>query len=313
MNKLPSFFIVGAAKAGTTSIASYLNSHPQVYFSPIKEPHYFSKDIRCKNFEPNYKKLMCFNQDKYFSTKPLKEIHAAFIEKEEHYKQLFDAMKEDEIGGEGSVGYLYSKEAPQAIKESIPDAKIIIILRNPIGRAFSHWLMDVRMGIVHGNNFLEAIEADINATNKSWGNSHLYVELGLYFEQVQRYFQTFGRENVKVILFDDLKISNANVMQDITGFLGLHSFEYDLEGKKNPAKLPKFPILHKIIRAMGLIKIGNIIIPQGLLQKVKESIYTTKNLPKLTPEDKKEMLAYFSQDIKSLAKLIDRDLDTWLK
>jgi len=309
--KLPTFFIVGAAKAGTTSIADYLNTHPQVYISPIKEPHYFSKDIRCENFEEKYRKLVCFDQDDYFAKEPLEQKHAAFIQKQEHYEQLFNDMQADQIGGEGSVGYLYSQEAPREIYKQVPKAKIIIILRNPIGRAFSHWLMDLRMGIVHEGGFLQAIEADVHAPKKGWGNQHLYIELGLYFQQVKRYFDTFGRDNVKVILFDDLKVSNAKVMEDITQFLGLETFEYDLEGKKNPAKLPKFPLLHSTIRKLGLIDLGNAIIPKIFLEKLKASIYTNKNLPKLTSEDRVALQKYFKEDIVNLSELINRDLTAW--
>ena len=121
------FFIVGAPKAGTTSLYHYLNEHPEISMSSQKEPDYFSDaDIQ--------------NEGMYYGKNRIDTI--------KKYHSLFDDNSESKLKGEASVSYLFYKNVPQKIKAYNPDSKIIIMLRNPIERAFSHYLMDYRLGLV---------------------------------------------------------------------------------------------------------------------------------------------------------------------
>ncbi len=106
--------------------------------------------------------------------------------------------------GEASVSYLWDRGAPARIRAAIPDARIVISLRDPIERAYSHYLKDVREGW-QGLPFYEALLEDWERPEKGWGVSHLYTELGLYHRQVKRYLDTFGPEQVLILLFDDLR------------------------------------------------------------------------------------------------------------
>lgn len=89
----PSFFVVGAAKAGTTSINHYLEINPDIYMCPIKEPHYFSKDIRCANFKQPECRKACINIEKYLLKKKFFKKHIAFVDSFENYLQLFRKKK----------------------------------------------------------------------------------------------------------------------------------------------------------------------------------------------------------------------------
>ena len=174
------FFIVGAPKAGTTSLYHYLNEHPQIEMSLQKEPDYFSdKAIQ--------------SQGLYYSKNR--------IDTEEKYNRLFNTQKKDVIFGEGSVSYLFYPNVAQDIKAYNPIAKIIIMLRNPIDRAFSHYLMDYRLGLVS-----DSFEDIINKKSKH-KNAHLfyqqYLKVGEYAAQLKRYFDVFDKENILLIDFDD--------------------------------------------------------------------------------------------------------------
>ncbi|MCR4288476.1 MAG: sulfotransferase, partial [Deltaproteobacteria bacterium] len=171
----PNFFIVGAAKCGTTSLADNLKQHPQIFISPRKEPFYFVKDARI-----GYKD---FNE----------------------YMALFKNAGDAIAIGEASTGYLFEESAPYEIKKHFPDAKIIVILRNPVDMAYSHW----RHMCVVGNEaktFEEAISERERKYRKTenfkrkvvdWWATYLYLERALYYNQIKRYFDVFGRDRVR--------------------------------------------------------------------------------------------------------------------
>ena len=125
---LPSFFIVGAPKAGTTSLYHYLEEHPEVYMSPIKETNFFSS-----------KQMQ--EQELYYDATP--------IQSKNQYLELFKDVSQEKQVGEASVSYLYYTGVAKKILEFNPKAKIVIMLRNPVERAFSHYLMDKRLGYLH--------------------------------------------------------------------------------------------------------------------------------------------------------------------
>jgi len=143
--KLPNFFIVGAAKSGTTSLYHHLCQHLDVFMSPVKEPHYFSRDVGVRSFKADDTKSIFANLRGYIDFILKSRFYILNFEK---YKRLFSNVKNEKAIGEASVSYLVSKVAAEEIYKFNPDAKIIIILRNPVKRAFSHWLMDLRIGHV---------------------------------------------------------------------------------------------------------------------------------------------------------------------
>src|SRR6188508_1581564 len=127
--KLPNFFIVGAPKAGTTSLYYYLKRHPEVFMSPIKEPNFFAYEETIK-------------QNLYHKEKGVGTL--------EEYKDLFaEANGRHKAIGEASVSYLFYPPVPERIKQMVPDAKIIISLRNPVDRALSHYYMEYKLGYVN--------------------------------------------------------------------------------------------------------------------------------------------------------------------
>ncbi len=196
----PNFFIVGTAKAGTTSLYHYLSQHPDIYMSPVKEPHYFSQ------------------------VTPVPELGFVYAYKsvrdEASYRKLFRAAGSKKIVGEASTSYLWDEQTPARIKASVPEAKIIIMLREPAARAYSHYLNDVREG-VERRPFLRALTEDYEQPRKGWGISHLYVELGLYAGQVRRYLAAFAEENVLVLFFEEFCADTKPVLRRVWDFLNL--------------------------------------------------------------------------------------------
>ena len=192
----PNFFIVGAAKAGTTSLHAYLSSHPQVFMSAVKEPHYFAP------FEPSAE------FDNFIPA----------VSDPKAYQMLFAGSQSYRAIGEASPSYLCNADAAKRIKSAIPDAKIIISLRNPVQRAYSHYLMEYHAGR-ESLAFDAAIDADQSRKTKGWGISFQYLELSSYAEQVERFIAEFGRDKVLVVLFENLVRDRAQTMREIADFL----------------------------------------------------------------------------------------------
>ena len=140
---LPDFFIAGAAKSGTTSMYHFLDSHPEIYMSPVKEPNHFCIDIKPSEFSAEFilhEKQKNLDIEKYVAGEMKQKHWGYFVQNRRDYKMLFKNRTIEKAAGEVSNSYLYSASAAEQIKIEVPGAKIIIILRNPAERAYSHYL-----------------------------------------------------------------------------------------------------------------------------------------------------------------------------
>ena len=173
---MPNFFIVGAQKAGTTSLYYYLKQHPQIYMSPRKEPHFF-EGMHWDFYRPGRMAL------------PVTDLA--------DYQALFEGVTDEKAIGEASASYLYSPKAPTLIKRSIPYARLIAILRNPADRAYSNFLHCVRAGRESIVDFAEALRVEEGRIKGNWGPLWHYKQKGFYYAQVKRYLDTFGRDPVQ--------------------------------------------------------------------------------------------------------------------
>ena len=299
MKSKTNFFIVGTAKAGTSSLHEILSHHPQINMSLVKEPNFFSKDIVPDNFRKNYREAV---NTKLFSKA---KTHEMFLRNIMEYEKLFIPSGKDVIG-EASVSYLYSEVAAEEIYKYNPNAKILIILRNPVERAFSHFLMNLKTGYTNNLNFLDEIKKDYNKAYKGWGVSHLYIELGLYFNQIKRFMDVFDQNNVLILDFYDFKKNNQNIIDNICSFLGIDDFtipsnRINLNVRKIPSnKLAlllnssyKFKsFLKEILNKKQIEVIRNYFLREGSFLKLKE-------------KDRYEISKYFEADLKKLKDKYD--------
>ena len=201
MTRWPNFFIVGAPRTATTSRYMHLQGHPDIFMPAFKEPHFFS-DI---------------DEEGECATSFVKSL--APFQSQQAYLELFAAAGTKPAVGEASAGYRYDKLAPSRIDEQVPDAKIIIILRDPVQRAYSHYLL-LAQGELKGKPFYKAPVEDSRRTSKTRGPSYLLIEYGLYYEAVSRYLETFGAERVHISLYDDFVSDTAGAVEDVCVFLG---------------------------------------------------------------------------------------------
>jgi hypothetical protein len=244
--KKPNLFIVGAAKAGTTSIYKYLSEHPDIYMSPIKEPNFFGSDISWEDFRHDYKINTQLDFDKYFSKKKLIHKHIAFIEDINLYMKLFRNGEDFKILGEASTSYLYSKLAAKEIYKFNPTAKIIIILRDPLERTISHYLMDYSSKKYKTKNILEDLKKDFYSSKKGYGITNLYIDLSLYSEQILRYIKIFPKKQLLFLNFEDIKENQNTVMSNLFDFIEVENIEIENKNSFNTTKEPKNVLAQKL-------------------------------------------------------------------
>lgn len=195
----PNLFLVGTVKGGTTSLYQHLSQHPQVFFPEFKEPHYFAQ--------------IC--------PSPERAHMLEYLTEEKDYLRLYRSAGNHLIIGDASTSNLWSKDAPKRIHQQVPAAKILILLRDPVDRAHSHYLMDYREGVIHEPLTVELLRRDYEQPKKAFGVSYLYVDMGLYYEQVKRYLEVFGPEQILLLQFDDLVNDPESVVASVAQFLGI--------------------------------------------------------------------------------------------
>ena len=312
----PTFIVVGAAKCGTTSLYHYLDKHPEVYMSPIKETNHFSNDIDPDNFSTEYKlheSRKHFSLDKWLAAEMPEKRWGWYVKNRDQYWQLYGKMKNEKAAGEISNSYLYSATAAAEIKNALPNTKIIMMLRNPIDRLYSHYLANLRDGKTLLTCF-EELNYDIAKVDKGWGVSHLYIELGLYYEQVKRYLDTFSSDNVKIYFHDDYKKDPERLIGDMFEFIGVDkNIIVDFNEKHNEAKVPKNKYFIHLISVLGIKKRIFRILPKNIKKNIKNSFFKDEKVTPLTPQERNRIMNYYVKDIEKLGKLVNRDLNNWMR
>ena len=296
---MPNFLIIGAAKAGTSSLYHYLKQHPQIYMSPKKELRFFSLVGEKLDF--------CGPGDKQLYRKNS-------ITDLETYRSFFSGVADEIAVGEASPGYLYYPNAPENIKSYIPEAKLIAILRDPVERAYSHFLHNLRKGKEPLTDFAQAIQEEETRTQGNWSRNWHYLKTGLYYAQVKRYFNTFDRRQIKIYLYEEFSRTPLKVVQDIFSHLDVEpTFIPDVSRKYNVSGIPKNRALQAILTRENLLAkpLTSSRLGTRIVNSVKKRNINSK--PPLPPEIRTDLVQMYQEDILKLQDLIKRDLTHWLK
>jgi len=313
---LPNFFIVGAPKAGSTSLYYYLDQHPQIYMSPIKEPCFFAPEIEPGNFseefrEPVEKELLALRE--YLDGPMTDRRFGGLVREREQYLKLFKNVCDERAIGEASVCYLWSAEAARNIRNEIPAAKIIVILRDPADRAFSQYLHAVTNGLFAGS-FREMLQASLSARGNKFGVLYPFLELGMYSQQVIRYQELFPADSLKICFFDDYQNHQEPFVKDIFRFLQVDpAFSPDFSKKHLQPQVARFTALNPFFKSHRLKETVRQVLPQFAHPFLRSLYYKQRRSLVLEPADRKRLIEYYSEDIRHLQQLLGRDLSTWMR
>ncbi|MFN4254007.1 MAG: sulfotransferase family protein [Saprospiraceae bacterium] len=301
MSKKPNLFIAGAPKCGTHALYYFLKSHPKVFMSDYKAPHHFDTDI-------------LIAKDQFLS--------------EQQYLDLFKNAKDTEIyRGESNGWNFVSAVAAKNIKAYAPDARILIMLRNPFDAIPSMYHYN-RLWLVEDQPTLEAalrVEDDRAAGRnvpKFCNHPHrlLYSRMYRFSEQLPRYIDAFGADRVHVILHDDLKKDTLGVFNGAYDFLGLERIENPDFGVKNPTVVNRSQWVRELslFPPAWLDGLNHIVMPSKKGRRFVQKVITKLNSKPLTnktlsAEAKEMLMPVVAPQVEFLNQFLGRDLSKWLK
>jgi len=300
--KLPNFLIVGAAKCGTSSLHKYLEQHPDVFMSRVKEPRFITSQIISfpLNGPGDHK------------------VENWYVKKYDDYIKLFEGAEDFQAVGESSADTLYFyKGSIPVIKKYLGDPRIIIMLRDPVKRAFSayqHLVRDLREEL----SFEDGLKEEPNRIKNNWELIYHYTAASLYHDAVKAFRDNFS--HVNVILTEDQEKRPRQLIRDIFSFLEVDpNFGVNTEIKYNVSGKPKVQWIHQFFFEGNMARklaqpIARKLFPLETRQRIAQKIQE-KNLTRLTinPETKIKLQEFFEEDIKKLENLLNRDLSRWRK
>jgi len=273
---LPNFFIAGAPKSGTTSLYHYLGQHPEIYMSPIKEPNYFASEVRLGQFSEHLRPRA--ERDlaplRAYLNGPMREKRfGSLITEWPDYLRLFRKVQGQKAIGEASVCYLWSESAAANIHRRIPDAKIILVLRNPVEMVFSMYLHTLRSGAIQVS-FREAIELGLQQRGGRLDVLHPFLDMGFYHQQLSRYLEAFPKKQLRIYWYEEYQAKPAPMLADMFRFL-----------RVDPAFSPDMS--KRYLEGMPDVA--------------------------LDPADKAFLIEFYRDDIGKLSDLLKRDLSSWCR
>jgi hypothetical protein len=269
--RLPSFIVIGAAKAATSWITHQLRQRPDV-FMPGPEPHYFSR---------------------YYDRG------------DTWYASLFDEAEPGQLMGEKSADYLADPNVPRRIAQLLPDAQLIVHLRNPIERAYSDYCMLFRRGRVNG---------DVNR-HLDWTRTGVprFLADGLYARHIARFRDHFPAGHIKIVLHDDIRTRPHQVVAEVCSALAIPTaFEpKSVEARVNDGQAPLVPVMFRRLPE----PIKKLIAPlrgQRSFETVRGWMARPVRYPPLIPETRRRLEDFYRGDVSELSQMLGRDLAGWV-
>lgn len=257
--------------------------------SPVKEPHYFSG----------------------VEQRPENSHFTMPVSSPEEYGALFAGSEGFRAVGEASPSYLWEETAPGRIRRSVPEAKIIVLLRDPIERAYSHYLMDVRAGRQR-EPFYEALMRDAEREEKAWGVSHLYVELGHYAAQVSRYLDTFGGDRVLVAMFEDLKRDAGGLLRLVCSFLEVDQEAVDSvppSGRHNAYAAPRGELAKSVLGSRRVRRLAQQVVPKQVRHYARDRLLLSRGAkPELDWRSIEYLASEYEGEIDRLEQILGKKL-----
>lgn len=293
--KLPNFFIVGAAKSGTTSLYHYLRQHPQVFMPEIKEPSYFM------DWEGGIRSF-------------------------DDYTSLFSDANDETAIGEASTGYLYEPEAPSRIRERFPQARIVVVLRNPVEMCFALWRHMRRLGKRGERLSFETALAEESARMsnprfrsacvQSWHANFYYFNRASYYSQIRRYLDIFGSERLLVLLFESFKENPTETCRTVFRFLEVEDeFNPDMTKHNVGVEVRHRGLQKALDDPHPVFKRMSALLQLKTARRMKDWLrrINIRPAPTMNAQTRLMLAESFSSDVELLGRLLDKDLTPWLR
>lgn len=299
----PNLFIVGQMKSGTTALHGFLQEHPEIFMSSFKEPHFFCDDFHLES-DQHHKKQLFFD-----------------FRQENSYLQLFAKVKAEKVVGEATANYLYSRVAAEKIHHFNPDAKIIILLREPAQYLYSLHSHYAKFTEENEPNFANALTLEAERKQGKHSSPRVmapsflfYSERVKYYEQVKRYYDCFATEQIKVIIYEEFRADNEGVYRDILEFLGVDSTFTPNFAAVNVNKEVKFRAINNFVNRPLVKAISKNLISQEFNEFVRDNI-VEKLLWHQAPKEKiptsikLDLMQKYQPEVVKISELVGVDLE----
>jgi hypothetical protein len=303
-NHLPNFFVIGAPKAGTTALYHCLKQHPDIYMSPVKEPLYFIYD---SEYPVSRHRAGTF-------------VQKIVIDQPRDYYMLFAQVANQHAVGEASPLSLRSARAAERIHQSLPQARLIAILRQPAERAYSHYLfMRFNRYAEPASSFAQALAQEEARRQANWFSGFFYRTNGYYYSQLRPYYDLFPPEQIKIYLYEDWNSAPQRTLEDIFRFLEVDEAFTPVIRRSNVTQFPHNYSIHKFINQPSRLERALRFIPAGMRNKIIMTAQTWNQQHNLIPpppidaEIRRQLTEGYREDILKLQELIGRDLSGWMK
>jgi Sulfotransferase family len=300
---LPDFFIAGAPKAGTTALHSALARHPSLFMAAVKEPKFFLTD----------------------GPPPAKggpgdaRTYREHVWQRADYEALFDPAPPGALRGESTPFYLYRHDAQLRIRALIPQARLIIVLRDPIERAHSNWAHLWSAGLDPIGDFVQACRAEEQRTAAGWADFWRYKDLGRYGHQIKQLYTVFPAEQVFMIRYREMIENPAGTLDRICGFLGVAPaaiFEVPRENvTAHPHETRRHLALSRLARAGSAVTAR---LPghagSALTDRLERSLQqgAAPRRP-LTWAERVQLIGEFTDDVTMLSSITGQDFSEWVR
>jgi len=302
----PDFFVIGAPKAGTTALHAALARHPQLFLSPVKEPKFYL----CGERPPPRREH-----------RGPGDAHSRheWVWRRDRYEALFAGAPEGALRGESTPFYLSDVAALRRIRDDVPAARLVAVLRDPVDRAYSNWMHLWSDGLETEPDVVRAVAAEDARRAAGWAPFWHYARLGRYGEQLAALYELFPRGQVHLLRYRDLVDTPAEAVGAVCAFLGVDSGDPPLPRPENTrAFAPDTPRTRRLARAVRAGAWAGQWLPPQVWRAAERRLLpalqrTDAARPKLTPEQRTALLAHFEADIRLLQQVTGRDYSDWLR
>jgi len=296
----PNFFIVGAQKSGTSALTGWLQLHPRVFMSFPKEPGYLAF------LEGGYP-----YPDGYGRPAPASKW---VVSDREKYLDLFaEAPDDSAVIGEASTWYFSTPGVAARIKQYSPDAKILVILRNPADRAYSAWCHARREQLEPCDDFASALDMEQERGEVEF--LLRYHRMGLYSEALKEYQSLFDPSRLLLLFYEDLVGDEAILWQKLCAFLDIDALEKVPQQRRlNQSGQPRSRVVQSMLKSYRFRRAVRAVVPFRGAAFIKEKLdnVNLKRFPALDEASRYRLRQFYREDIEKLSLLTDRNLDSWL-
>lgn len=299
--------LIGVPKSGSTTLADWLRSHPHVAMARIKEPNFYARELDPKTFGRDFLRVSPDAGPEYWNLPdPLPMRHQAYVREPQDYARLWPDASPGQLKIEASTSYFWSPSAATDVPKANPGVQAVVVLRNPVNRAFSQYRMARKYGLVRGG-FLEELARDANQP-VAWGQRENFVQLSRYADSLKRW-RASGC-TVHVFLYEEAFAVPDAFWAEVQRKLGLPFYPLPHEDRVHEAVDVRWPGLVRWAQHSLLGRTAKELIPERLLQGFRRAA-VAKSALELSPEDRSLAWRYFADDVAELEGLLGKNLSLW--